>query len=82
MFKEGTIAGLTSAQSIVQDTQNDVNKKGTTDHKEKNNTTLSARKLNGAHHRVRPQVEIYFFTFCSYFFIFIMLHLNRKHTNF
>jgi hypothetical protein len=39
MFKAGTIVGLTSAQSLVQDTQKDVNKKGTTDHKEKNITS-------------------------------------------
>jgi hypothetical protein len=55
MFKAGTVAGLTSAQSLVQDTQNDVNKEGTSDHKKRNNTT---RKLNGAHHGVRPLVEI------------------------
>jgi hypothetical protein len=33
MFKAGTVAGLTSAQSLVHDTQKDVNKEGTTDHK-------------------------------------------------
>jgi hypothetical protein len=55
MFKEGTVTGLTSAQSLVQDTQKDVNKEGTVDHKEKNST---ARKLNGAHHGVRSVVEI------------------------
>jgi hypothetical protein len=38
MFKAGTIAGLTSAQSLAHDTQKDVNKEGTTDHKERNNT--------------------------------------------
>jgi hypothetical protein len=27
MFKAGTVAGLTSAQSLVQDTQKDANKK-------------------------------------------------------
>jgi hypothetical protein len=37
MFKEGTVAGLTSAQSLVQDTKKEVNKDGTTDHKERNN---------------------------------------------
>jgi hypothetical protein len=58
MFKAGTIAGLTSAQSLVQDTQKDVNKEGTIDHKERNSTTRSARKLNGAHHGVRSLVEI------------------------
>jgi hypothetical protein len=42
MFKVGTIAGLTSAQSLVHDTQKDVNKEGTIDHKEGNNTTRSA----------------------------------------
>jgi hypothetical protein len=36
MFKEGTVAGLTSAQSLVQDTKKEVNKDGTTDHKERN----------------------------------------------
>jgi hypothetical protein len=35
MFKAGTVAGLTSAQSLVHDTQKDVNKEGTTDHKER-----------------------------------------------
>jgi hypothetical protein len=58
MFKAGTVAGLTSAQIQVQDTQNDVNKKGTADHKERNNIARLARKLNGAHHGVRPLVEI------------------------
>jgi hypothetical protein len=68
MFKAGTVAGLTSAQSLVQHTQKDVNKEGTTDHKERNNTTLSARKLNRAHHGVRPLVEIQFFHFLLSFF--------------
>jgi hypothetical protein len=58
MFKAGTITGLTSAQNLVQDTQKDVNKKVTTDHKERNNTSRSARKHNRAHHGVRPLVEI------------------------
>jgi hypothetical protein len=49
MFKAGTVACLTSTQSQEQDTQKDVNKEGTTDHKERNNTSQSARKLNGAH---------------------------------
>jgi hypothetical protein len=52
MFKAGTVVGLTSAQSLVHDTQKDVNKEDTTDHKEKNRT---ARKLLGEHHpRVVP----------------------------
>jgi hypothetical protein len=33
-------------------------KEGTTDDKERNITTRSAQKLNGAHHRVRALVEI------------------------
>jgi hypothetical protein len=33
MFKAGTVAGLTSAQSLVHDTQKDGNKEGTIDHK-------------------------------------------------
>jgi hypothetical protein len=42
MFKAGTVVGLTSDQSLVYDTQKDVNKEGTTDHKEINNTARSA----------------------------------------
>jgi hypothetical protein len=68
MFKAGTVAGLTSAQSLAHDTQKDVNKEGTTDHKERNNTTWSARKLNGAHHGVRPLVEIQILHFLFLFF--------------
>ena len=68
MFKAGTVASLTSAQNLVQDTQKDVNKESTTDHKERNNTTRSARKLNGAHHGVRPLVEIQFLHFLLLFF--------------
>jgi hypothetical protein len=68
MFKAGTVAGLTSAQSLVHNTQKYVNKKGTTDHKERNNTARSARKLNGAHHGTRPLVEIQIFHFFLLFF--------------
>jgi type I restriction-modification system DNA methylase subunit len=68
MFKAGTVAGLTSAQNLVQDTQKDVNKEGTIDHKERNNTTRSAWKLNGAHHGVRPLVEIQILHFFLLFF--------------
>jgi hypothetical protein len=55
MFKAGTVADLTSTQSLVHDTQKDVNKEDITDHKERNST---ARKLNEAHHGARPLVEI------------------------
>jgi hypothetical protein len=84
MFKAGTLADLTSARSLVHDTQKDVNKEGTTDHKERNSTTRSARKLNGAHHGVRPLVEIQILHFLLLFLIFflILYDLNRKHTNF
>jgi hypothetical protein len=58
MFKAETVASLISAQSLVHDTQKDVNKEDTADHKERNSTSRSARKLNGAHHGVRPLVEI------------------------
>jgi hypothetical protein len=68
MFKTGTVAGLTSAQSVVHDTQKDMNKKGTTDHKERNNTAQSARKLNGAHHGIRPLVQIQILHFLLLFF--------------
>jgi hypothetical protein len=68
MFKAGIVAGLTSAQSLIHDTQKDVNKEGTTDHKEKNSTARSARKFNGAHHGVRPLVEIQILHFLLLFF--------------
>jgi hypothetical protein len=42
MFKAGTVAGQTSAQSLVQGTQKDVNKEGTSNHKERNITSLLA----------------------------------------
>jgi hypothetical protein len=70
MFKAGTVAGLTSAQSLVHDKQKDVNKEGIIDHKERNSTT---RKLNGPHHGVRPLVEIqilHFFTLIFLIFFF------------
>jgi hypothetical protein len=82
MFKAGTIAGLTSAQSLVHDTQKDVNKESIADHKERNSIT---RNLNEAHHGVRPLVEIsilhLLILFFWYFFL-ILYDLNRKHTNF
>jgi hypothetical protein len=68
MFKAGTVAGLTSAQSLVPNIQKDVNKEGTTGHKERNNTARSARKLNRAHHGARPLVEIQILHFLPLFF--------------
>jgi hypothetical protein len=68
MFKAGIVAGLTSAQNLVHDTQKDVNNEGTTDHKERNSTARSARKLNGAHHGVRQLVEIQILNFLLLFF--------------
>jgi hypothetical protein len=68
MFKVGTVAGLTSAQRLVHDIQKDVNKEDTIDHKERNITARSARKLNGAHHGVRPLVEIQILHFLLLFF--------------
>jgi hypothetical protein len=81
MFKAGTVAGLIIAQSLVQDTQKDVNKEGTIDHKERS-TPRSARKLNRAHHGVRPLVEIQILHFLLLFFDIFFDDLNRKHTNF
>jgi hypothetical protein len=68
MFKAETVASLTSAQRLVQDTQKDVNKEGTTDHKERNRTARSTQKLNRAHHGVRPLVEIQILHFLLLFF--------------
>jgi hypothetical protein len=84
MFKAGTVARLTSAQSLVHDTQKDVNKESIAEHKERNSTTRSARNLNGAQHGVRPLVEMQILHFLLLFFdIFLILYdLNKKHTNF
>jgi hypothetical protein len=68
MFKVRTVASLTSAQSLVQDTQKDMNKEGTSNHKERNITTRSAQNLNGAHHGVRPLVEIQILHFMFLYF--------------
>jgi hypothetical protein len=70
MFKAGNVAGLTSTQILVQDTQKDVNKEGTTDQKERNSTARSAQKLNEAHHGVRPLVEIQILHFLLLFFLY------------
>jgi hypothetical protein len=45
MFKAGTVAGLTSAQSLVYDTQKDMNKESTADHKEKTAQHETSTKL-------------------------------------
>jgi hypothetical protein len=85
MFKARTVAGLTSSQSLVHDIQKYVNKEDTTDHKERNSTTRSAWKLNGAHHRVRPLVEIqilHFLLLFFWYFFLVLYDLYRKHTNF
>jgi hypothetical protein len=76
MFKARTVAGLTSAQSLVHDTQKDVNKEGKAYHKERNSTARSTRKLNGAHHGVRPLVEIqilhFLLLFCLFFYYVLL----------
>jgi hypothetical protein len=68
MFKAGTIASLISAWSLVPDTQKDVDKKDTTDHKERNSIARSTQKLNGAHHEAKPLVEIQILHFLLLFF--------------
>jgi hypothetical protein len=78
MFKAGTVAGLTSAQSLVQDTQKDVNKEDIVDHKQRNSTTRSAWKLNGAHHGVGPLVEIQILHFWLLFLIFFSYSVSLK----
>jgi hypothetical protein len=46
MFKAGTVTSLTSAQSLLHDTQKDVNKEGTTDHKERNSISTKAQRIS------------------------------------
>jgi hypothetical protein len=81
MFKAVTVAGLTSAQSLVQDTQKDVNKEGTVDHKERNSTiSMKAQRSSpwGQTTSRNPN-----FSFLLFFDIFqIFYHINRKHANF
>jgi hypothetical protein len=45
MFKVGTVASLASAQSLVQDTQKDVNKEGTADQKKETTQHESSMEL-------------------------------------
>jgi hypothetical protein len=70
MFKVGTVASLTSAQSLVHNKQKDVNKEGTTDHKERNSTARSARKLNGSPRGQTTSRNPYFALFALIFLIF------------
>jgi hypothetical protein len=77
MFKARTVASLTSAQSLVQDTQEDVNKDGIANHNKRNSTARSARQLNGAHHGVRPLVEIQILHFFLLFFITPTFYKNK-----
>jgi hypothetical protein len=80
MFKAGTVASLTSAQSLVQDTQKDENKEGTTDHKKKQHNTKAQRSSPRGQATSRNQN---FALFVLILLIFLILyHLNRKHTNF
>jgi hypothetical protein len=61
MFKVATVAGLTCAESLVQDTQNDVNKEGTIDHKERNSTTrlgYGSRRRNMTRNRNRVSQKL------------------------
>jgi hypothetical protein len=76
MFKAGTVASLTSVQSLVQDTQKDVNKEGTVDHKERNSTKAQRSSPRGQTTSRNPN-------FALFARIFLILYdLNRKHTNF
>ena len=68
MFKVGTVAGLTSVQSLVQETQKDVNKEGKAMTQRQNNTELLAQNINQAHHGGRGLVEIRNFDFFLLFF--------------
>jgi hypothetical protein len=61
MFKAATVAGLTCAENLVQDTQNDVNKEGTIDQKERNNTTrlgYGSRRRNMTRNRNRVNQKL------------------------
>jgi hypothetical protein len=71
MFKAGIVASLTSAQSLVYDTQKDVNKEGTTHHKERNSTARSARKLNTASQRGQTTRNPNFALFALIFLYFL-----------
>jgi hypothetical protein len=79
MFKVGTVASLTSVQSLVQDTQKDVNKEGIVDHKERNNTISTKAQRSSP----RGQTTSRNPNFALFARIFLILcDLNRKHTNF
>jgi hypothetical protein len=79
MFKAGTVASLTSVQTLVQDTQKDVNKEGTVDHKERNSTISTKAQRSSS----RVQTTSRNPNFALFAHIFLILYdLNRKHTNF
>jgi hypothetical protein len=83
MFKAGTVVGLISAQSLVQDTQKNLNKEGITDHKEQH-ITISTKAQRSSPQGQATSRNSNFALFALIFFdIFMILyHLNRKHTNF
>jgi hypothetical protein len=81
MFKTGTVAGLTSAQSLVQDTQKDVNKEGIVDHKERNSSMKAQRSSpRGQTTSRNPKFALFALIFLIFFLI--LCGLNSKHTNF
>jgi ribosomal protein S2 len=59
-----------SKTELNECSKKDVNKEGTIDHKERNSTARSTRKLNGAHHGVRLLVEIQILHFLLLFFLY------------
>jgi hypothetical protein len=75
-----------NVQSLVHDTQKDVNKKGTTDNKEKKqhntiNTKAQRSSPRGQTTSRNPNFALFAPIFLIFFFL-IMYDLNRKHTIF
>jgi hypothetical protein len=68
MFKAGTVAGLTSAQSLVQRTQKDVNKEGTTDQKKKQYSTISTKAQWSSPRNQTTSRNLFFSLFALIFF--------------
>jgi Flp pilus assembly protein TadB len=84
MFKVGTIASLTSAQSLVHNTQKDVNKEDNISQRKKQHSTIStkAQRSSPRGQTTSRNPNFVFFALIFLIFFLILYDLNRKHTNF
>jgi hypothetical protein len=85
MFKAGTIAGLTSVQSLVQDTQKGCEQwRHSRSQRKKQHIPISTKAQQSSPRGQTTCRNPNYALLSLIFFIFflILYHLNRKHTNF